>query len=648
MASLNKALKSAVSDPIKENLGMVVAQITFYDNTTNRADLKYDDPSSGGVVTLEGVPVEIPSLGVASAGPFPGDQVYVSFLNNNPTLPRIIGRADGDYKYYSRELYEHGRSGSQLTYGDITNGLINSFTNTPVPSFNKWLSVTKNAAKVIAMNVFSASAFEDQASELTNYELAEVGMTHPGTASTMKLYNNGVIDVFASTDLGMRVSPSEEALMCNSTTELHNATDCSFMLSSSMGISAGSGCTIQATSINETSSDHTIVTEIFAAAANTRCDLSGGLGVFSFQTLKMMAYKESTIGLIGATVSMSGPRLSAKMDEVGVSGTSYGATFEEYEITSGTFSLTADTQNEKFGDYGLDAKKMKVKAGTFNQDVNGAMKVTVDGAYSLTTETSKLSASDKISISAPTCSMTGDKNCKFQYGRFDVTTLTEGVLFNVATRFNATSKTGMTFKTDGAFDVNTTSKLSINAKGLGTISTNGLEVASAKTMKFSTLGGALSFTSSSSMTLKTTTSLNLTVGSSVTANATSAMTFTAPSLTYKASTGLSLSGDTTRITGTSLYLTGANTYLNATNTSVGGEFDVKGNATTVNLTVSGTFKANIDGLVRTFLTNNKTEVLRILGLDNVSGTASSAAESVFNSNFDRKFTEAHRKAHAND
>ena len=69
MASLNKAIKNVIEPTQKEAVGMVVAQITFYDNANNKADVKYDDPSSGGVVSLVGVPVEIPSLGVAYSGP---------------------------------------------------------------------------------------------------------------------------------------------------------------------------------------------------------------------------------------------------------------------------------------------------------------------------------------------------------------------------------------------------------------------------------------------------------------------------------------------------------------------------------------------------------------------------------------------------
>ena len=581
MASLTRAIKDIALEPIRENVGLVTGQIVFYDNVTNRAEVKYDDPSNGGVVSAKGVPVEIASLGVSSSGPFPGDQVYIAFLNNNPALPRIIGRADLDYKYYSRELYEHGRSGSQLSlsYGGITAGLTNAFTDSPpIPTYQQWLTVgdKEATARNIALNAFSASAFEDQSSSLTNYELAEIGLTHPGTASTVKLYNNGVIDIFATTDLGMRVDPNGSNLMFNSMNELHSSTSCSFQVSSNMGINCGSTFSLSAGEINENStSGHTISTNRFAAAGAAYCGLSGGEGELRFSTLKVTSASETKMILNGTTMSMNGTRLSAKMDTFNLSGTSHTANFTDYAINADHFTINASKQDENFGDYQLCADTMSFKANKFYQEVSGSMSTIVDGAYTMSGKTIRINGVDKVTVNAPASSFTGDGNCKFQYGRFDVTTLNAGVLFNTATYFNVDAKSGMTFKSDGLIQMNTTSKFSINAQGLGTIAANGLEMASAKTLKLSSLGGSMTFESSSSMTLKPTTSLSLTIGSSLNAVAQTAMTFSAPSLTYQATEGVLLSGQTTRVSGEDLYLTGTNTYLNATNTTVGGDCALK-------------------------------------------------------------------------
>ena len=105
------------------------------------------------------------------------------------------------------------------------------------------------------------------------------------------------------------------------------------------------------------------------------------------------------------------------------------------------------------------------------------------------------------------------------------------------------------------------------------------------------------------------------------------MTFTAPSITYNASSGLSLNGDITRLNGSQVFLTGDSVNLNGSQ-----------------VTVSGEFTANIDKLVKDYLTRKKDEVLSTLGLNNIASTASSEAARVF----DDKFPKAHQKAHAND
>lgn len=623
MASLNKAIKNVIEPTQKETVGMVVAQITFYDNTNNKADVKYDDPSSGGVVSLSGVPVEIPSLGVASSGPFPGDQVYVSFLNNNPTLPRIIGRADGDYKYYSRKLYEHSRAGSQLStsYGSVTSGLVDAFTgSSPTPSYLNWISVGSKETKArnIAINTFSASAFEEQSADFSNYELAEVGLTHPGTASTMKLYNNGVIDVFAIDDLGMRIDPSLSSLMFNSMDELHNSTNASFLVGSAFGISSGTyDCT--SGSITENSSSHVIASGICAISTAERLSLDGPTVSLTGQSMTIGAWKSLDFKANGATVKLTGDSFTGTFDGMTLAGSKYEANFPDFTIISTNFKVKANKQDEEFGDYNLTAENMNMEAGTFSQKVKAGMKIDVSETYSLTAKTARLTASDKCSLNTPTLSMLGDKACKVQYNRIDLTTVGEGMIFNSAARLNMSAKSGVAIKSEGTFEVNATNSLALNARGMGTISTNGLEIASAKSCKLYTLGGSLGLESSTSMTFKS--------ASSLTANASTAMTFTAPSITYNASSGLLLNGDITRLNGNQVFLTGGSINLNGDQ-----------------VTVTGEFTANVDKLVKDYLTRKKDEVLSILGLENIGTTVSSEAARVF----DDKFPKAHEKAHAND
>lgn len=623
MASLNKAIKNVIDPTQKEASGMVVAQVVFYDNATNKADVKYDDASSGGVVSLTGVPVEIPSLGVASSGPFPGDQVYVCFLNNNPLLPRIIGRADGDYKYYSRKLYEHSRSGAQLStsYGGVTSGLLESFTkNSPTPSYLNWISVggKKTKARNIALNTFSSSAFEDQSANFSNYELAEVGLTHPGTASTVKLYNNGVIDVFADNDLGMRVDPSLSSLMFNSMDELHSSTNTSFLTNSAFAIQSLGSYDCTANSITENSTWHVIASGSCAISTAEWVSLDGPSVKISGQKMGIEAWSSLNFKAYGATINLTGDSFNGTFDGMTLAGSVYDANFPEFTITATNFKVKADTQTEEFGDYVLAAEKMTMEAGTLTQTVKTDMTVEVAGAYQFTTQSARVTASDKYSLNTPTLSVLGDETCRVQFERIDLTTIGSAMILNAGTRLNMSAKDGVAVRTEGTFEMSATSNFALNTRGMGAISANGLEVASAKSCKIYTLGGDLALDSSASMTFKS--------ASSLTANASMAMTLTSPSLTLNASSGLLLNGDITRLNGDQVFLTGGSVNLN-------------GNK----VTVVGEFKANIDELVRDYLTRKKAEVSNILGLNDIKADASKEADRAF----DRKFPGAHKQAHAN-
>ena len=619
--SLKRQLQESIDPIYKQDLGMILAQIVFYDDTTNRADVKYDDPSAGGVVTLKGVPVEIASLGLASAGPFPGDQVYVSFLNNNPTLPRIIGRADGDYKYYSRKLYEHPRSGAYMPL-QYTSSNLTSSNNAPTEggetneekkeptlpskSYTSYIAVgtQQTKAKYLVASTFSAASFEDQSSQFANYLLAEVGLTHPGTESSVKLYNNGVIDVFACTDLGMRVDPTSLSLTFNSMYECHQATDCAFNIDNSMSIMAGSTvainaggtCDISAGSIYEQSSDHVVTTGVFAVSSTTRTSLnSAGEVLIDGPTVRIQAHSSFKVIGNGADILLNGSRLEGNLDTVSFTGSSFSVTADE-------LSLESNKQKEKFNHYVLDAKTAEFKMGSFKHEVDGEASIQVGGLYSL---------------NAKTLSMSGEGEATFSFERLQFTSVGEGMLFDSSGRIQMQADNGLVVQSENVINLDAAQSVGINSKSKGSFCAKDLEFISTASSKYTAMG-ALTLDGKD---------LKLKSSSTIDMNATSAITANAPSMTYKSSSGISLDAPVTRVNGEQLFLTGGQVNLNASN-----------------VTVNGEFKANIDKLVKDYLTRKKSEVLSILGLSDIDAKIDSKAGAVF----DRKFPSAHEKAHAND
>jgi hypothetical protein len=107
---------------LRERLHPIRAVVVGYNNYNNTANVRYLDPEGGGERELARVPIQIGSGGVHSAGPFPGDEVWVNFLGGSAMYPRIVALADEDYQEKTRAKLKHERQGS-LVPNKITKAL---------------------------------------------------------------------------------------------------------------------------------------------------------------------------------------------------------------------------------------------------------------------------------------------------------------------------------------------------------------------------------------------------------------------------------------------------------------------------------------------------------------------------------------------
>lgn len=114
MNPLQQAIKDKVVDPaLKDRKHMVHGVVRFYDNHSNRATVEINNPYGTGRRMLDAVPVQIGSGGVHAAGPFEGDEVWVTFLGGNILYPRITAMGDPTYEDTTREArLRHRRKGA--------------------------------------------------------------------------------------------------------------------------------------------------------------------------------------------------------------------------------------------------------------------------------------------------------------------------------------------------------------------------------------------------------------------------------------------------------------------------------------------------------------------------------------------------------
>lgn len=111
---LQEEIKNKVVDPIlHDRHHMVKGTVLYYNNLMNRATVEIHNRVGPGRKRLDGVPVQLGGGGFHSAGPFKGDEVWVSFIGGNIFFPRVVALADENYEFNTRaERMRHRRKGS--------------------------------------------------------------------------------------------------------------------------------------------------------------------------------------------------------------------------------------------------------------------------------------------------------------------------------------------------------------------------------------------------------------------------------------------------------------------------------------------------------------------------------------------------------
>lgn len=207
----DKILKEVVKPHTSSSWGTVKATVVNYDNVRNRVDVRFQEPRGVGEMLLEKVPIQIGSNGVHSSGLKKGDQVWISFINNSPLLPKVVGIADEMYEINTREQLRHVRKGSLLS--TVTG-------NCEKPKAKLTSVIDKSNDNIQKHYGFMSFDLRDKISDFRQnigyYSNDEVGMSHPTNSSTVKIRDNGAVDIFTSTNHGVRVDPSTSTITINS------------------------------------------------------------------------------------------------------------------------------------------------------------------------------------------------------------------------------------------------------------------------------------------------------------------------------------------------------------------------------------------------------------------------------------------------
>ena len=187
-----------------------VGTITKINNITNTCTITFNNPNGEGMLVRENVPVSSNLGGFTSSGLKIGTICDISFSRGNIYAPVITGIVDSFY--------------NQKTCTDQGCTLIDdemkefSFNEEITPMYEQWL-LNKSEHDIIysdAIEDFSSIDVNEKIynfmSEVDKYSENEIGITNLNTKSTIKLKENGDIDLFVSDNVGIRISKKNKKI----------------------------------------------------------------------------------------------------------------------------------------------------------------------------------------------------------------------------------------------------------------------------------------------------------------------------------------------------------------------------------------------------------------------------------------------------
>lgn len=212
----NKIIENVVKPYNNSSFGTVKGKVVNFDNLRNRVDIEFQQPNSTGTMLLEKVPVAIGSVGVKPCALLKGEYVWVTFINNSPLLPKVIGVADERYEVNTREKLRHIRQGTLMPK-------VNKDIDAELKPLSNTLLDIDNEEYSKHSEYFSHSV-EDRVVEFRKkigyYNENEVGLTHHLNNSTVKINDDGTIDIFTSTNHGIKINPTTNEILINSNNTL--------------------------------------------------------------------------------------------------------------------------------------------------------------------------------------------------------------------------------------------------------------------------------------------------------------------------------------------------------------------------------------------------------------------------------------------
>ena len=211
MGVIKNTLQKQINNNNLTKYSNTTAVILSYDIVTNTATIKFPDPNGDGFLRRENVTFAN-TLGAATgSGIYAGQTCTISFIGGNIWSPIITGLADN--------LYEAKTSSDQGAYIiGVDNDNIYTKPENISPMMNDWIDENNTNQNKYNNDLWdytksdTSQEVHEILQSLDKYTAEESGMTNLDTKSTVKLRENGDIDIFVSHNVGIRISNTDHKI----------------------------------------------------------------------------------------------------------------------------------------------------------------------------------------------------------------------------------------------------------------------------------------------------------------------------------------------------------------------------------------------------------------------------------------------------
>jgi hypothetical protein len=209
MGIIKDKLNEQINNYNNVKYGDTIAVIDEFNHITNTANIHFHDPNSGIIHYANNVAYKVQQGGMVSSVPPVGTKCWISFLSNNLLTPVITSLCDD---YYYKNSYSQKTNTNSGAY-------INSYEVLKTDTSIKTTPMIKDYSINIEKEEFEEytdidiiKRTQQQIMESDKYKTSENGVTDINTKSTIKIDENGNINIFVNNNIGIKVCPDSNSI----------------------------------------------------------------------------------------------------------------------------------------------------------------------------------------------------------------------------------------------------------------------------------------------------------------------------------------------------------------------------------------------------------------------------------------------------